>query len=103
LRSSGYCTRPVRLKGSVAVCDGHGGRQQVWSTDGEPDELLRKACGNRREPICKPCSEVYRGDARQLVAAGLKGGKGVPESVVGIRRSSRRSRHRPWERFTAPA
>jgi len=21
----------------------------VWSTDGEPDELLRKACGNRRE------------------------------------------------------
>lgn len=83
LRSSGFCARPVRLRGTVEVCDGHGGRQQVWSTDGEPDELLRKACGNRREAICGPCAERYRGDAWQLIAAGLRGGKGVPESVVG--------------------
>jgi len=83
LRSSGYCARPVRLRGSVEVCDGHGGRRRVWSTDGEPDGLLRKACGNRREAICGPCSAVYRGDAWQLMAAGLKGGKGVPESVIG--------------------
>jgi hypothetical protein len=83
LRSSGYCARPVRLRGLVEVCNGHGGRRQVWSTDGEPDELLRKACGNRREVICGPCAERYRGDAWQLIAAGLRGGKGVPESVVG--------------------
>jgi hypothetical protein len=83
LRSSGYCARPVRLRGLVEVCDGHGGRRQVWSTDSEPDELLRKACGNRREAICGPCAERYRGDAWQLIAAGLRGGKGVPESVVG--------------------
>jgi hypothetical protein len=82
LRSSGYCARPVRLRGLVEVCDGHGGRRQVWSTDSEPDELLRKACGNRREAICAPCAERYRGDAWQLIAAGLRGGKGVPESVV---------------------
>src|ERR1700710_1773355 len=82
LRSSGYCARPVRLSGSVEVCDGHGGLRRVWSTDGEPDELLRKACGNRREAVCGPCAERYRGDARQLIAAGLQGGKAIPESVI---------------------
>jgi hypothetical protein len=83
LRSSGYCARPVRLSGSVEVCEGTGGWRQVWSTDGEPDELLRKACENRREAVCGPCAERYRGDAWQLIAAGLRGGKGVPESVAG--------------------
>ena len=83
LRSSGYCQRPVRLQGRVDVCDAYGHRQQVWTTDGEPDGLLRKACGNRREAICAPCAERYRSDAWQLIAAGLRGGKGVPESVAG--------------------
>jgi replication initiator protein RepSA len=83
LRSSGYCERPVRLQGRVDVCDGYGHRQQVWTTDGEPDGVLRKACGNRREAICGPCAERYRLDAWHLIAAGLQGGKGVPESVTG--------------------
>jgi hypothetical protein len=83
LRSSGFCARPVRLRGSVEVYDSSGGLRRVWSTAGEPDELLRKACGNRREAICGPCAERYRGDAWQLIAAGLRGGKGVPESVAG--------------------
>jgi hypothetical protein len=83
LRSSGYCARPVRLQGRVDVCDGYGRRQQVWTTDGEPDGVLRKACGNRREAVCGPCAERYRRDAFHLIAAGLRGGKGVPESVTG--------------------
>ena len=83
LRSSGYCARPVRLQGRIDVCDGYGRRQQVWTTDGEPDGVLRKACGNRREAVCAPCAERYRGDAWQLIAAGLRGGKGVPETVTG--------------------
>ena len=33
--------------------------------------------------MCGACSEVYRGDAWQLVVSGLRCGKGVPESVVG--------------------
>jgi hypothetical protein len=41
-----------------------------------------KACGNRREAICPPCAERYRQDVYHLIAAGLRGGKGVPESVV---------------------
>ena len=51
---------------------------RVWSTDNEPDGVLRKACGNRREAVCPPCAERYRQDAFQLIAAGLRGGKGVP-------------------------
>jgi replication initiator protein RepSA len=83
LRSSGYCVRPVRLQGRVEVCDGYGRRRQVWTTDGEPDGVLRKACGNRREAICGPCAERYRSDAWQLIAAGLRGGKGVPDTATG--------------------
>jgi hypothetical protein len=83
LRSSGYCARPVRLQGRVDVCDGYGRRRQVWTTDGEPDGILRKACGNRREAVCGPCAERYRRDAYHLIAAGLRGGKGIPETVTG--------------------
>src|SRR5919108_3656647 len=81
LRSSGYCARPVRLRGRIKTCDADG-RRRVWSTDTEPDGILRKACGNRREAVCPPCAERYRGDAYQLLAAGLRGGKGVPDTVV---------------------
>jgi len=81
LRSSGYCARPVRLQGHIETCDGDG-RRRVWTTDREPDGILRKACGNRREAVCPPCAERYRGDAYQLIAAGLRGGKGVPDTVA---------------------
>ena len=78
LRSSGYCARPVRLRGEV--CDQQGYR--VWTTDGEPDGVLRKACGNRREAVCPSCAERYRQDAYHLIGAGIRGGKGVPASVT---------------------
>jgi hypothetical protein len=81
LRSSGYCARPVRLQGRSETCDGNR-HPRVWSTSTEPDGILRKACGNRREAVCPSCAERYRGDAYQLIAAGLRGGKRVPESVV---------------------
>jgi hypothetical protein len=41
--------------------------------------VLLKACGTRRESRCPSCAATYRADAYQLLAAGLKGGKGVPE------------------------
>jgi hypothetical protein len=82
LRSSGYCARPVRLQGHVEICDGSGRRRRMWTTDSEPDEILRKACGNRREAVCPPCAERYRQDAYHLIAAGLRGGKGIPDSVT---------------------
>jgi hypothetical protein len=44
--------------------------------------VLRIPCGNRREHVCPACSEVYKGDARQIIRSGLTGGKGIPESVA---------------------
>jgi hypothetical protein len=78
LRSSGYCAHPVGLRGEIRTCEG----RRVWSTDSEPDGVLRKACGNRREAVCPQCAERYRQDAYHLISAGLRGGKGVPASVT---------------------
>jgi hypothetical protein len=41
------------------------------------------SCGNRREAVCPSCSAVYKRDARQLVKAGLAGGKGIPGTITG--------------------
>src|SRR5512132_4339012 len=85
MRSTGYCRRPVRLRGQVDAVDvATGESRTVYSTEPEPepDSSLLKCCGNRREAVCPSCAETYRGDAYQLVAAGLRGGKGVPESVT---------------------
>ncbi|MDA0164236.1 hypothetical protein OM076_28455 [Solirubrobacter ginsenosidimutans] len=81
LRSTGGCARRVRLRGTIETCDGHG-HKRVWSTDSQPDGVLLKACGNRREAVCPPCAERYRGDAYQLIVSGLRGGKGLPGSVA---------------------
>jgi hypothetical protein len=63
----------------AAVQDGH---KRVWSTENEPDGVLRKACGTRRAAVCPPCAERYRQDAFHLISAGLQGGKGVPDSIA---------------------
>ena len=44
--------------------------------------MLLTACGNRRDTVCPACSAVYKRDARQLVRAGLSGGKGIPETIA---------------------
>src|SRR5688572_17096474 len=83
LRSTGYCRRPVRLHGCVDQVDSSTGEVlSSYSTDREPDGTLLKCCGNRREAICPSCARTYRGDAFQLVASGMRGGKGVPETVA---------------------
>src|SRR3982751_949739 len=83
LRSTGYCRHPVRLRGQVDGLDVETGEiRTIFSTAAEPDETLLKCCGNRREAVCPSCAEASRGDAFQLVAAGLRGGKGVPETAA---------------------
>jgi hypothetical protein len=77
------CRQPVHLRGVSREADAATGEVvREFSTDGEPDGVLLKPCGNRRAHVCPSCSDVYRGDAWQLVAAGLRGGKGVPETVA---------------------
>jgi hypothetical protein len=78
----GWCANPVRLVGTATTVDRDSG--EVFSrfdTDTEPDGVLLKACGSRRETRCPACAEVYRGDARHIIRAGLHGGKGTPETV----------------------
>ena len=94
--ATGYCAHPVRLRGTVEHADPATGEvRTVYDTDREPDATLLKACGNRRASVCPSCSATYQGDSFQLLAAGLRGGKGVPETVSG--------HPRLFVTFTAPS
>jgi hypothetical protein len=93
---AGYCHHPIRLAGRVEHADRTTGEvRQVYDSEREPDGVLLKACGTRRESRCPSCAATYRADAYQLLAAGLKGGKGVPESVA--------AHPRLFVTFTAPS
>jgi hypothetical protein len=93
---TGYCAHPVRLRGIVEHADASTGEvRTVYSIDREPDATLLKACGNRRASVCPSCSATYQADQFQLLGAGLRGGKGVPETVAG--------HPRLFVTFTAPS
>jgi hypothetical protein len=94
--ATGYCVHPVRLRGRVEHADAATGEvRTVYDTDGEPDATLLKACGNRRVSVCPSCSATYQADSFHLLAAGLRGGKGVPETVT--------AHPRLFVTFTAPS
>ena len=83
LATTGSCSHPIRLTGRIEAIDRTTGETApIYDTASEPGGVLHVACGNRRETICPACSAIYKRDARQLVRAGLVGGKGVPESVA---------------------
>ena len=70
------CSHPIQLRNRTDMID---------MTTGELAPLYGQAtvaCGNRREAVCPACSAVYKRDARQLVRAGLAGGKGIPETIT---------------------
>src|SRR5262245_18454735 len=81
---TGRCQRPIRLSGRIAAVDlATGELRPLYDTAAdEPGGVLHVPCGNRRETVCPPCSAVYKRDARQLVRAGLTGGKGIPETIA---------------------
>ncbi len=81
VRAARACRRPVRLAGWVTRPSAGRGPAVVFDSRTLPDGVLLKACGSRRETVCPPCASLYRGDAFALVAAGLRGGKGIPEAV----------------------
>ena len=83
LAATGNCANPVRLRGRIDAIDrATGEKATIYDTASEPGGVLRVPCGNRREDICPPCSDVYKGDARQIIRSGLTGGKGIPETVA---------------------
>jgi len=78
------CTHPIRLSGHLDTVDTTTGAVTgTTSTQSMPDGVIYTPCGNRRAAVCPACSAVYRRDTFHLVAAGMVGGKGVPESVAG--------------------
>jgi hypothetical protein len=94
--ATGYCAYPVRLRGRVEQADHRTGEvRTVYATDREPDATLLKACGNRRASVCRSCSATYQADSFHLLAAGLRGGKGLPETVA--------AHPRLFVTFTAPS
>ncbi len=77
------CTHPIRLYGDLRVIDSSTGELlRKVSTLGMPDQVIYKACGNRRTAVCPSCAETYRRDAYHVIRSGLAGGKGVPETVT---------------------
>jgi hypothetical protein len=83
LTTAGNCTHPIRLRGRIDAIDLTTGElAPVYDTTGEDGGVLHVACGNRREAVCPACSAIYKRDARQLVRAGLAGGKGIPETIT---------------------
>ena len=82
LATTGMCSHPIRLSGRVEAIDRITGEvAPVYDTATEPGGVLHVACGNRREAVCPACSAVYKRDARQLVRAGMSGGKGIPDTI----------------------
>jgi hypothetical protein len=69
---AGCCRHPIRLFGTAL--------------DRRTGELAERTvvigCKDRRAVLCPACAAVYQADAWQLVAAGLRGGKGVPGTVA---------------------
>ncbi|MEO3972394.1 replication initiator [Streptomyces sp. CAU 1734] len=100
LSGLGGCTHPIRL-------DGHRTEYAVDTLTGEigpvlhhlessalPAGHLLVRCNNRRTTRCPACAELYRRDTFQLIATGLRGGKGTPDTVT--------THPRVFATFTAP-
>ena len=60
-----------------------------------PAGHLLVRCGNRRTTRCAACAGIYRRDTFHLITAGLRGGKGTPDTVI--------SHPRVFATFTAPS
>ncbi|WP_460363000.1 replication initiator [Actinocorallia lasiicapitis] len=82
-KALGGCAQPVHLTGRADhVHAATGEVVGLFSSEGEPDGLVRVACKTRRASRCPACAEVYRADTYQLIRAGMVGGKGVPATVI---------------------
>ena len=73
---AGNCQVPVRLRGEAVNLE----------TGEVTPRGLTVSCKDRRESVCRACSERYETDAWIIAATGVNGGKGVPDSVVGAPR-----------------
>lgn len=96
LSSLGGCVQPIRLAGHHTEINTATGEilRHLDSAKLAAGHLLVR-CGNRRTTRCPSCAELYRQDTYQLIAAGLRGGKNIPEGVA--------SHPRVFATLTAPS
>ncbi|MEV4838610.1 replication initiator [Nonomuraea sp. NPDC049486] len=82
IKRAGGCRQPIHLRGKVDHYDQATGQLlHHYTTNTEPDGILRVPCKTRRATRCPACAETYRADTYHLIRAGLIGGKSVPETV----------------------
>jgi len=79
-RGARMCAHPIRLAGTEHRLDR--GTGELVPDAGDAAGVLLTACGNRRSARCPACSALYRADTWQLIAAGLRGGKGLPDTIT---------------------
>lgn len=78
----GWCSHPVRLRGSSLTADTSTGVVEAFSSGDAPGGIVRVPCGNRRADKCPACSRVYARDTFEMIRTGLLGGKLVPDTVA---------------------
>lgn len=78
----GWCSHPVRLRGSSTAVDTRTGLVETFSSSQAHGGEVRVPCGNRRADKCPACSRTYARDTFELIRTGLLGGKQVPEAVA---------------------
>lgn len=96
LSTLGGCAQPLRLEGQRTEIDAFTGEilRELKSKELPAGHLLVR-CGNRRTTRCPSCAELYRQDTYHLIAAGLRGGKTIPDQVA--------ARPRVFATLTAPS
>ena len=96
IRHIGGCQHPIHLVGHTLTIEAGTGRLiSALASDTQPHGRLTIACGNRRVSRCEPCARLHQGDTYHLIAAGMAGGKNVPDAV--------RTHPRVFATFTAPS
>ena len=83
LATAGNCTHPIRLRGRIDAIDLTTGELAPSTT---PPPRMGECCtsraGTAARRSARPAPQVYKRDARQLVRAGLAGGKGIPDTIT---------------------
>ena len=97
---AGYCCRPIRIRGKVEQMDrATGDVRGVYSTEGEPDDVLLVACGSRRAARCRSWRAGTGGTPSTWWPPGFGAARGFRIPSSPIRRSSSRSRRRRSGRY----
>ena len=80
VRTSRCCSRPIHLAPALSL-DEYRSDPWLMFRPRSYEGLYSKACGSRRHNLCPSCSQIYKGDARQLIRSGLIGGKGISDEI----------------------